>query len=165
MRIALFQPDIPQNAGAVLRLGACLGIAVDVIEPCGFAWSDSRMRRAGMDYREKAVLTRHVGWDAFTNALPGRLILATTRASVPFLKFSFAGTDTLLFGRESSGVPDWVHAAADGRVLIPMRAGLRSLNLAQSVAMIAGEALRQVDGFPNPGLDAAGQDIEAKMES
>lgn len=149
LRIALYQPDIPGNAGTILRLGACLGIGVDIVEPAGFVLSDANLRRAGMDYIAKAALTRHVNWKAFEEwrAPAGRrLVLASTRAALPYADFAFRADDVLLFGRESAGVPDDVHAAADARILIPMRPGHRSLNVAVSAAMIAGEALRQT-GF------------------
>jgi len=149
LRIALFQPDIPGNAGTILRLGACLGMGVDIIEPAGFVLSDTNLRRAGMDYIAKAALTRHIDWAHFESWRAGtgrRLILASTKAAEPYTGFSFRPDDILLFGRESAGVPDDVHERADARLLIPMQAGQRSLNVAVSVAMIAGEALRQT-GF------------------
>lgn len=149
--LALFQPDIPQNAGAILRLAACMGAALSVIEPAGFVWSDAKLRRAGLDYIAKAHLTRHAGWDAFREATAGRrLLLFTTRGAVAYTDFAYRPDDVLLLGRESAGVPDAVHAAADARLLIPMRPGLRSLNVAQAAAMALGEALRQTDGFPDP---------------
>jgi tRNA (cytidine/uridine-2'-O-)-methyltransferase len=157
LRLALFEPDIPQNAGAMLRLGACLGVAVDVIEPCGFLWSDRHLRRAGMDYLEGVDLTRHVSWSRFRaaqQAAGGRLVLLTTKGSLPYTEFSFRPGDTLLVGRESAGVPAPVHAAADARLLIPMRPGLRSLNVALAAAMVLGEALRQA-ARPAPGSDPA----------
>lgn len=149
LRIALFQPDIPGNAGTILRLGACLGMGVDIIEPAGFVLSDTNLRRAGMDYIAKAALTRHIDWGHFESWRAGtgrRLILASTKAAEPYTGFSFRPDDILLFGRESAGVPDAVHEMADACLLIPMQAGQRSLNVAVSVAMIAGEALRQT-GF------------------
>ena len=149
MRLALYQPDIPQNAGALMRLCACLGVALDIIEPCGFLLSDRNLRRAGMDYAEKAQITRHESWERFrASPLPGRLVLLTTRAAQPYAGFAFAPDDTLLVGRESAGVPDDVHESADARLLIPMRPGLRSLNVAQAAAMVLGEALRQTNQFP-----------------
>jgi tRNA (cytidine/uridine-2'-O-)-methyltransferase len=148
MRIALFEPDIPQNAAALIRLGACLGLAVDIIEPCGFLFSDAGFRRAGLDYVNLAEIRRHDSFDAFRAALPGRLVLLTTKAAVPYIQFAFESEDTLLLGRESEGVPDRVHASADARVRIPLKQGLRSLNVAQAGAMAAGEALRQIRGFP-----------------
>jgi len=151
MRLALFQPDIPQNLGAALRLGACLAVPIDVIEPCGFPFSDREVRRAAMDYGQMAQVTRHASWDAFLEARrPGRLLLFTTRAAQPFQDFDYRTDDVLLFGRESAGVPDEVHDAADARLVIPLAAGARSLNLTLSAAMALSEALRQTDGFPRP---------------
>lgn len=149
--IALYQPDIPQNAGNILRLGACLGVVVHVIEPAGFDISDRSLRRAGMDYLQAVTLVRHTGWRAFNawrKSESRRIVLSTTQAAVAYTRFAFAAEDILLFGRESAGVPDDVHAASDARIIIPMRPGLRSLNVATSVAMVSGEALRQTDGFP-----------------
>lgn len=146
MRLALFEPDIPQNAGALLRLGACLGVAVDIIEPCGFALSDRRLRRAGLDYLDKTVMTRHRSWQVFQAGLDSRLILLTTGGDVRYTDFDYADTDTLMVGRESAGVPATVHDRADARVTVPMRPGLRSLNVALAAAMVLGEALRQT-GF------------------
>jgi tRNA (cytidine/uridine-2'-O-)-methyltransferase len=148
MRLALFEPDIPQNAAAIIRLAACLDIAVDIIEPCGFLFSDAGFRRAGLDYVERAELVRHNSWASFREALSGRLVLLTTKATRAHTAFAFAASDTLLLGRESAGVPDFVHEAADARVRIPLKPGLRSLNVAQAGAMVLGEALRQVKGFP-----------------
>jgi tRNA (cytidine/uridine-2'-O-)-methyltransferase len=150
MRLALFQPDIPQNLGASLRLGACLGVAVDIIEPCGFPLSDRAARRAAMDYAQKAEIVRHVSWSRFLEAperANGRLLLFTTRGAEPFHKFHYQPGDVLLFGRESAGVPDEVHDAADARLFIPLAAGARSLNVVNAAAMALGEALRQTDGF------------------
>lgn len=150
MRLALYQPDIPQNTGAILRLAACFGLAVDVIEPCGFAFDDRRMRRAGMDYLDHVELHRHRSWEAYRAARAGeagRLVLLTTKAEVPHTEVRFEGADSLLLGRESAGVPEDVHAAADVRIRIPMRAGLRSLNVAMAAAIVAGEAMRQL-GYP-----------------
>ena len=150
MRLALYQPDIPQNTGAILRLAACFGLAVDVIEPCGFALDDRRLRRAGMDYLEQVELQRHRSWDAYQSARAGnagRLILLTTKGAMPHIDCRFEVADSLLLGRESAGVPDEVHAAADLRIRIPMRAGLRSLNVAMAAAIVAGEAMRQL-GYP-----------------
>jgi len=149
MRLALYEPDIPQNAGALIRLGACLGVALDIVEPCGFLFSDRGLKRAGMDYVAQAEIVRHLSWTAFLAARgPGRLILLTSKADASYTDFAFAPDDTILLGRESAGVPDEVHAAADGRLRIAMRAGLRSLNVAQAGAMVLGEALRQTRGFP-----------------
>ena len=149
MRIALYQPDIAQNTGTILRLAACLSVEAHVIEPAGFPTSDRAFRRAGMDYLDHVRLVRHLSWDAFETwrrerAL--RLLLFTTRGEHSYLDHRFAGDDILLFGRESAGVPDAVHAAADARLVIPMRPGLRSLNVAMSCAMALGEALRQTGG-------------------
>jgi len=148
MRIALFEPDIPQNTAAIIRLGACLDIAIDIIEPCGFVFSDAGFRRAGLDYVELAEIVRHASWDAFSAARTGRLILLTTKAPLAYTNFAYTGSDTLLLGRESAGVPDFVHEAASARLRIPLKAGLRSLNVAQAAAMVVGEALRQLEGFP-----------------
>lgn len=153
LRLALYQPDIPQNAGTLLRTAACLGIAVDLIEPAGFVLSDRNLRRAGMDYLDLAVLTRHDGWTAFDAARRARgrrLILLTTRADVSHVGFAFRPDDVLMVGRESVGVPDAVHAAADARLLVPMRPGLRSLNVAVAAAIVLGEALRVTGGWPAP---------------
>ncbi|KQY20885.1 tRNA (cytidine(34)-2'-O)-methyltransferase [Rhizobium sp. Root483D2] len=149
LRIALYQPDIPGNTGTILRLAACLGLAVDIIEPAGFDLSDKNLKRAGMDYIASVTLTRHVNWECFeaVRLREGRrLVLASTKAAEPYTRFSFQPNDTLLFGRESAGVPDHVHDRADSRIIVPMVEGQRSLNVAMSVAMIAGEALRQVAG-------------------
>jgi tRNA (cytidine/uridine-2'-O-)-methyltransferase len=151
MRLALFEPDIPQNAAAIIRLGACLGVAVDIIEPCGFLFSEAGFRRAGLDYVERAEIMRHPSWDEFRNRRTGRLILLTTKAQLAYTAFAFSNDDTLLFGRESAGVPEHVHGAADERIRIPLRAGLRSLNVAQAAAMALGEALRQTGGFVTEG--------------
>jgi tRNA (cytidine/uridine-2'-O-)-methyltransferase len=148
MRLALFEPDIPQNAGAILRLGACLGVAVDIIEPAGFVLGDRRMRRAGMDYLAQGDLLRHDSWAAFAARPRGRLVLLTTQGALAYHRFAFRPDDTLLFGRESEGVPEAVHRAADARVRIPLRPGLRSLNVALAAALVLGEALRQIGGFP-----------------
>jgi tRNA (cytidine/uridine-2'-O-)-methyltransferase len=161
MRLALYEPDIPQNTGTLLRLCACLGVGVDLIEPCGFILDDRRLRRAGMDYLESIELTRHSSWAAFGDWRrshdTGRLVLLTTRAETPYVEFRFAATDTLMVGRETEGVPDAVHAACDARLLIPMRPGLRSLNVALAAAMVLGEALRQTGGFPMGAAEARGR--------
>jgi tRNA (cytidine/uridine-2'-O-)-methyltransferase len=151
MRIALFQPDIPQNTGTVLRFAACLGLEAHLIEPAGFPSTDRAFRRAGMDYLDKVSLVRHASWDEFERwrAMQAlRLVLFTTRATVSYLDHRFEPRDVLLFGRESSGVPDHVHAAADARLVVAMRPGLRSLNVAMTCAMATGEALRQINVFP-----------------
>jgi len=146
MRIALYQPDIPQNAGTILRMCACLGIEAHIIEPAGFPTSDRAFRRAGMDYLDAVTLIRHAAWDDFERWRHGgqrRLVLFTTGASTSYLDFRYAADDVLLFGRESAGVPVEVHRAADARLIVPMRPGLRSLNVAVAAAIAAGEALRQ----------------------
>jgi tRNA (cytidine/uridine-2'-O-)-methyltransferase len=148
MHIALYEPDIAQNTGTILRLCACLGMPAHIIEPAGFPVSDRTFRRAGMDYLDQVTLTRHVSWTAFEQWRRGekhKLVLFTTRAATPYLDHRFAPTSVLLFGRESAGVPDAVHAAADARLTIPMRPGLRSLNVAMACAMVVGEALRQTN--------------------
>jgi tRNA (cytidine/uridine-2'-O-)-methyltransferase len=143
MRLALYQPDIPQNAGTILRLAACLGVAVDVIGPAGFDMSDRNLRRAGLNYLNHVEIARHLSFAAFQKARRGRLVLLTTAASTAYTDFTFAADDTLLLGRESAGVPANVHEMADARVRIPMRPGMRSLNIAVAAAMVLGEALRQ----------------------
>jgi len=153
MRLALYQPDIPQNCGAVIRLAACLGVALDIIEPCGFLLDDRRLKRAGLDYHALAAVTRHLSWHAFRTArqvapAPGRLLLLTTAGDCPYTDFAYRAADVLLLGRESAGVPADVHAAADARLVIPLRPGCRSLNVAQAAAMALGEALRQTGGLP-----------------
>lgn len=148
MRLALYQPDIPQNAGAALRLAACLGVGVDIIEPCGFVWSEPKMRRAGMDYLDKVDLRRHSGWSAYKDQAGGRIVLLTTAADERFDDFRFDPTDTLLLGRESAGVPEAVHETVDARVRIPMMPGLRSLNVVNAAAIVLAEGLRQTKGFP-----------------
>ncbi|HYM03241.1 MAG TPA: tRNA (cytidine(34)-2'-O)-methyltransferase [Stellaceae bacterium] len=149
MRLALFEPDIPQNAGTLLRLGACLGVGVDIIEPCGFVLSDRRLRRAGMDYIALAEVERYTSWSAFRQARGGsRLVLLTTKAALTYPSFAFRADDTLIVGRESVGVPESVHEEASERLRIPLRPGLRSLNVALAAAMVLGEALRQTGQFP-----------------
>jgi tRNA (cytidine/uridine-2'-O-)-methyltransferase len=150
MRLAIFQPDIPQNLGGSIRLAACLGVALDIIEPCGFPLSDKAVRRTAMDYGDSVDLTRHRDWSAFLAAPErqvGRLVLFTTRAAVPHLSFAFEPGDTLLFGRESAGAPDEVHAAAQARLFIPIRPPARSLNVVVAAAMALGEGLRRTEGF------------------
>ena len=150
MRLALFEPDIPQNTGAIMRLAACLGVAIDLIEPAGFLLGDRRLKRAGMDYLALLELRRHRSWASFLEWRDPRhrLILLTTKGSVPYHRFVFEPDDILLLGRESAGVPDAVHAAADARLRIPLHEGARSLNVALAAAMVLGEALRQTGGFP-----------------
>jgi tRNA (cytidine/uridine-2'-O-)-methyltransferase len=146
MRIALYEPDIPQNAGTILRLAACLGVEAHIIEPAGFPVTDRAFRRAGMDYLDHVAITRHPSWEAFEQWRQhqgARLILFTTRGGISYLQHAFHKDDVLLFGRESAGVPDDVHNAADARLMIPIRPGLRSLNVAVACAMALGEALRQ----------------------
>jgi tRNA (cytidine/uridine-2'-O-)-methyltransferase len=150
MRLALYEPDIPQNAGTLMRLCACMDVAVDLIEPCGFVLDDRRFRRSAMDYFDRLDLSRHLSWEAFSDAAPdrgGRLILLTTKADTVYTDFLFQSGDTLLVGREGGGVPDAVHVAADARLRVPMAASMRSLNVAVAAAMVLGEALRQTAGF------------------
>ncbi len=152
MRLVIFEPDIPQNTGALLRLGACLGIPVDIVEPCGFLFDDKRLRRAGMDYLEAVEMVRHRSWGAYRAAArtvtPGRLLLLTTGGDTRYTDFAFQPGDNILLGRESAGVPEEVHAEADARLLIPMADGIRSLNVALAAAMVLSEALRQTGLFP-----------------
>lgn len=154
MRLALYQPDIPQNTGAMLRLAACFGLGVDVIEPCGFVFDDKRLRRVGMDYLSHVEVKRHTSWAAYlvwrkeSAGDAGRLILLSTQAALPYAEAQYGPADSLLVGQESAGVPDLVRNAADLAVRIPMRPGLRSLNVAMAAAIVAGEAIRQV-GFPS----------------
>jgi tRNA (cytidine/uridine-2'-O-)-methyltransferase len=153
MRIALYEPDIPQNAGTILRLAACLGVEAHIIEPAGFPVSDRAFRRAGMDYLDQVSIVRHASWEAFETWRSGarsQLLLLTTRGDVCYVDHAFEAGDTLLLGRESAGVPDEVHQAANARLVIPMQAGLRSLNVAVACAMVVGEALRQTRGFWPP---------------
>ena len=160
MRVALYQPDIPQNAGTILRMAACMGVAVDVIGPAGFDISDRALKRAGLDYLDHVTITRHISFDAFENARTvrgGRLVLLTTTGDCAFTDFSFQEDDTLLVGRESAGVPENVHKAADARIIIPMHPGFRSLNVAMALAMVLGEALRQMGQFTR--YDAAARDL------
>lgn len=147
IRLALYEPDIPQNTGALARLAFCLGMALEVIEPCGFNFGDPGFRRAGMDYAERARIVRHESWAAFRCTVDGRLVLLTTKADLPYTEFRFSGDDVLLLGRESSGVPPNAHDAATARIRVPMRADARSLNVALAAAMVLGEALRQTEGF------------------
>ena len=148
MRIALHQPDIAGNVGTILRLGACLGLPVDVIEPCGFAFGDRALARAGMDYAARAALVRHADWPAFHDARPQRLMLLTTSGDTRLPDARFEAGDVLLFGSESAGAPRHVHAAAAARIRVPMAAGERALNLAVACALACGEALRQTGGWP-----------------
>lgn len=150
MRLVLFEPDIPQNTGAILRLAACFGLGVDIVFPCGFVFDEPRMRRAGLDYLDSVEVAKHVSWSAYRatrQADSGKLLLLSTKASTPYLDFAFAPDDSLLLGRESSGVPPEVHDAADARLTIPMQPGMRSLNVAMAAAIVAAEALRQTGAF------------------
>ena len=144
MRLALFQPDIAANAGTLIRLGACMNVSLDIIEPCGFPFGDAAFRRAGMDYIDRAKVSRHASWDAFRDSNGRRLILATTKSALAYTSFEFTNNDTLLLGRESAGVPDHVAAVCAARICIPMSKGARSLNVAVAAAMILGEMIRQV---------------------
>jgi tRNA (cytidine/uridine-2'-O-)-methyltransferase len=149
MRLVLFQPDIPQNAGALIRLGACLGVPLDLIEPAGFLVDDRRLARAALDYFAAAELRRHVSWERYrAERAPGRLVLLTTRAAARHVDFAFRADDALLLGRESSGVPDDVRSACEAEVRVPIDPRLRSLNVALAAALVLGEALRQTNGFP-----------------
>ena len=148
MRIALYQPDIAGNVGAILRTAACLGLGVDLIEPMGFAWSDKALARAGMDYVGSVDVVRHADWDSFAAQVSGRIVLLTTRGAVRLHDAAFRADDVLLMGSEGAGVPDEAHARSDVRVVIPMRAGMRSLNISVSAGIVAAEALRQTGGWP-----------------
>lgn len=151
IEIALYQSDIAPNAATIMRMAACFGLRVRVIEPAGFVWSDSGFRRAGMDYLAQADLVRDASWESFRAATAGRrLVLLSTRSTLSYTDFRFRDDDIILMGRESAGVPDLVHQAADARLLIPMRPGLRSLNVAVACALATGEALRQTGQFPAP---------------
>lgn len=154
MRLALFQPDMPQNTGTMLRLGACMGIEVDIIEPCGFVFDQRALRRYGMDYLDLVKYRRHNSWDDFCSyayAHPeeyGRIVLLTTKSPLRYTDFEFRPTDVLMVGRESAGVPEAVHQSVDARVTIPMTEAARSINVAVSATMVLGEALRQTQLFP-----------------
>nr|WP_041788488.1 tRNA (cytidine(34)-2'-O)-methyltransferase [Rhodomicrobium vannielii] len=150
MRVALYQPDIPQNTGTILRMAACLNVAVDIIEPCGFDLSDRALRRAALDYYDKVRVQRHASFELFLNninASGARLVLMTTKGATPYHDVLYRNEDVILAGRESAGVPDKVHESAHLRVRIPMQQSLRSLNVAVSMAMVLGEALGQTGGF------------------
>jgi len=148
MRIALFEPDIPQNLGAFIRLSAGLAVPLEIIEPCGFPLDDKRIRRAAMDYYDLAQITRHASWATFCrDRVPGRLVLLTTRGAQTFPDVVFEPSDTLLLGRESAGAPEEVHAAAGLRLRVPLQKGARSLNVALAASMVLSEALRQTSGF------------------
>lgn len=154
MRLALFQPDIPQNTGTMLRLGACVDVALDIIEPCGFVFSEKALKRAGMDYLDLVSYRRHDSWANFLQYRQehceeyGRIVLLTTHSNEPYYDFKFEENDILLLGRESAGVPEEVHQTVDARLLIPMNEKARSINVAVSAVMVLGEALRQTNGFP-----------------
>jgi tRNA (cytidine/uridine-2'-O-)-methyltransferase len=149
LEIALYQPDIAPNAATILRMAACFGLTVRIIEPAGFVLTDSSFRRAGLDYLDKATMVRDASWTAYRQSTPGRRsVLVTTRATLPYGEFAFRPDDIILMGRESAGVPDHVHQTVEARLIIPMRPGLRSLNVALACAMVTGEALRQLGGFP-----------------
>jgi tRNA (cytidine/uridine-2'-O-)-methyltransferase len=151
IEIALFQPDIAPNAATIIRMAACLGLKVTIIEPAGFAWTDSSFKRAGLDYLDRAVVRRSPSWQAFRRETDKRrVVLLSTKAALPYSKFEFAGTDIILMGQESTGVPAEVHQAVEARILIPMKPGERSLNVSLACAMVTGEALRQTAGFPVP---------------
>ena len=152
MRLALYEPDIPQNTGAILRLASCFSISVDIIEPCGFVFSNRRLKRSGMDYIDKVNLKLHASWDRFYEEQQAngkvRIILLTTKGRISHTNFNFNSNDVLLLGRESAGVPKAVHKAADARIIIPIAPETRSLNIASSAAIVLGEALRQTDAYP-----------------
>lgn len=158
MRIALFQPDIPQNTGTLLRLGACLDVELDIIEPCGFIFSERTLKRSGMDYLDMVKYRRHASWQDFLQYRQehseeyGRIVLLSTHATEPYYNFEFRPNDIILMGRESAGVPEDVHHFADARLLIPMNENARSINVAVSAVMVVGEALRQTNGFPEAGF-------------
>lgn len=155
MRLALFQPDIPQNTGTLLRLGACLDVELDIIEPCGYIFSEKTLKRAGMDYLHLVKYRRHKSWEHFLQYRAehpdeyGRIVLLTTHATEPYYNFKFQPNDIILMGRESAGVPEEVHHTADARLLIPMNENARSINVAVSAVMVVGECLRQTGGFPS----------------
>lgn len=154
LTLALYQPDQPQNTGAMLRLCACLGLAMDIIEPMGFVWDEARVRRVAMDYRDQVAVRRHANWDRFCaeyrdKSNTKRIILLTTRAEQAYDDFAFQPDDILLVGRESAGVPDDVHTAADARITIPMQPHCRSLNVAMAAGIVAAEAIRQLRRKPD----------------
>jgi len=152
MRLALYEPDIPQNTGTIMRLCACLGVPLDIIEPCGFMLSDRNLKRAGMDYLDSLDMTKHASWEAFrANTAGKRIVLLTTKTDKSFLDFGFDKDDILLAGRESAGVPDDVNSSCAARVTIPMAKGARSLNVAVACSMALSEALRQTGRFPTNG--------------
>jgi tRNA (cytidine/uridine-2'-O-)-methyltransferase len=152
MRLALFEPDIPQNTGAILRLASCFNISIDIIGPCGFVFSNRRLQRSGMDYIDKVDYKLHTSWDMFYEEHQKigreRIILLTTKGNITHTNFEYSSNDVLLFGRESAGVPEIVHMAADARVIIPIASETRSLNITSSAAIVLGEALRQTNAYP-----------------
>jgi tRNA (cytidine/uridine-2'-O-)-methyltransferase len=148
MRIALYQPEIPGNVGAILRLAACFGVGVDIIEPCGFGFSDKKLKRAGMDYIELVDLVRHIDWEAFKAATNGRILLLSSKATVRLTDFSFAPEDVLLMGQESAGVPDDVRDACDAAIRIPLDPRVRSLNVSVATGIALSESLRQTGQLP-----------------
>ena len=149
LRLALYEPDIPQNTSAILRTCACLGVAAEIIGPAGFVINDAKAKRAGMDYLSFVMLTKHDDWNTFQQAYSGnRRVLLTTQSNVPFTAFQFLAGDILILGRETQGVPGKVHAAVDAKLLVPMEKDMRSFNVATSAAIVLGEALRQLDAFP-----------------
>jgi tRNA (cytidine/uridine-2'-O-)-methyltransferase len=148
MQLALFEPDIPQNTGSFIRLAACMNVPLHIIEPTGFPFDDKRMRRTAMDYFDHARLIKHISWQKFLDARKNRIVLLSTKALGLYTEYAFAPDDILLFGRESSGVPEYVREAADGFIKIPMQKSVRSLNVAQAASMVLGEALRQTNQFP-----------------
>ena len=149
MHLALYQPDIPPNTGTIIRMAACLDVRVHIIEPCGFPFGEKSFRRAGMDYIDQSIITRHQSWEDFLNWSDNRrILLLTTRGTDLYTDIDYQDDDILLLGRESAGAPDEVHNRADERILIPMIPNTRSLNIAISAAMVLGEALRQTNGFP-----------------
>lgn len=148
MRIALIEPDIAGNTGTVLRLSACLGVGVDIVEPCGFPFSDRKLKRAGMDYAAHADITRHADWEAFRHAARGRIVLLTTRGGANYHEVDYRPDDVLLLGSESAGAAEHVHDAAHLRIRIPMRPGFRSLNVAVAAGIVLAEALRQTGKLP-----------------
>jgi tRNA (cytidine/uridine-2'-O-)-methyltransferase len=155
MRLALYQPDIPPNVGTILRLCACLRVPVDIIEPCGFPFSDKQFKRAGLDYLEGADVTRHITYDAFLESIAGRrLVLMSTKGDMPHHAFRFDPRDVVMMGRERLGVPDEVHARADARLRVPIAPGFRSLNVAVTAGIALAEALRQIAGFPGEAGEA-----------
>ena len=150
IEIALYQPDIAPNAASIMRMAACFGLRVRIIEPAGFTWTDSTLRRAGMDYLDRVELIRDSSWQTFREQTAGRrLVLLSTKSTLPYTDFAFTEDDIIMMGRESAGVPGHVHSAADARLLIPMRQGLRSINVAMACALVTGEALRQMRMFPS----------------